>query len=242
MISPYGLPLPKPPSQIPQPPKGSLQTKFDRTNSSTSATSSKFSFGPEEGGTFGLGKTPRSSTSPFAALFPELAGQESSPPRPSAIFAHFAREVPPSPPPSLPAHHFSPFHLSPFKLSASPTKPEPNTESHGGAQDEPRSRVTSSARRKALGWGRRRNSDGPVATLASGAAQQISTLPSRSRVEVLRAERSNVPSRLPPVVYKVLNAVSPTKARARQESGGQKRSEGRSTVLPDSENMYNGNR
>ena len=193
LTSPYGLPLPKPVNH-PQRPKGSLQTKFERTNSANSATStsSKFSFGPADDY---VGRTPKSSsssaTSPFAGLFPELAGPPIHATGPSGIFSQFARAAPESPPPSLPNHEpFSPFHfdLSSFHPSnkagsdnARDIAPVPVVE------EGKRERVNSSARRKALGWGRRRNSDGPA--VVEGLTREVRGVP--SRVKVLKAE-SNV--------------------------------------------------
>ncbi|ORX38363.1 hypothetical protein BD324DRAFT_620565 [Kockovaella imperatae] len=199
LMSPYGLPLPKSASQVPQRPKGSLQTKFERTNSSAS-TNSRLSFGPDgisEACGPGSGLTPRSSssTSPFAALFPELV------PPPSAIFAQFTRELPPSPPPILPSHAFTPFRLPPMKMRlSSPASPQTTTtEVQEVMQDTKRSRVTSSARRKALGWGRRRNSDGPtqVESLARGAeAQHLPSMP----VSHLLVPKKEGPSILTPSI------------------------------------------
>ncbi|KAK4686250.1 hypothetical protein P7C73_g3889, partial [Tremellales sp. Uapishka_1] len=131
--SPYGLPLP--PKNLPiKNKKGSLITKFERTNSATSST-------------FGLDDEPHSARLP-----------------PSAVFAQFARELPPSPPPKLqtPFVPFSPFNL-PALSDFTVKKPAAGTEKEKEKEKEKskRSRVTSSARRQALGWGRRRgNSDG----------------------------------------------------------------------------------
>jgi serine/arginine repetitive matrix protein 2 len=79
----------------------------------------------------------------------------------SAIFAQFTRETPPTPPPvlmELPS-------MSPFKLNLStgysPKKPPVG-------EKEKRSRVDSEVRRQALGWGKRRNSDGPAKVIAAG--------------------------------------------------------------------------
>jgi serine/arginine repetitive matrix protein 2 len=79
----------------------------------------------------------------------------------SAIFAQFTRETPPTPPPvlmELPS-------MSPFKLNLStgysPVKKPLDKEK------EKRSRVDSEVRRQALGWGKRRNSDGPAKVIAA---------------------------------------------------------------------------
>ena len=151
LISPYGLPLPKP--NEPEPgvhkPKTSLLTKFERTHS-TPATSSTFTWSDED-------------------CSPGL------PPAPlSAVFAQFAREIPPSPPPTLAAvTPFSPFRLSVFDIAQKDGDKNKETR---------RSRVTSFARRQALGWGRRRNSDGPtkVEALARGAVQPLSLVSNHS--------------------------------------------------------------
>lgn len=159
-LSPYGFPLPKPPqtssnltidtsaitnTEISKP-RISLITKFERTNSSNSATSSHFSYNsisnPNAEG------TPASPT----AIQP-----------PSAIFAKFARERPPSPLPTL--SKLPP--MSPFKLDI-PSERQSQTQrdqkplslkEHG--QEQSRVRLSSDARRQALGWGRRGYSDGP---------------------------------------------------------------------------------
>jgi hypothetical protein len=157
-LSPYGLPLARPPvhgggqplAQFavysdrasggtsegqPQKKRPSLITKFERTNS---ATSSHFPSDDE----------PTSQPS-------------------SAIFAKFVRDTPPTPPPvlsELPT-------LSPFKFSLatgySPKKPV--------TEKEKRARVDSEARRQALGWGKRRNSDGPAKVVA--AAEPVPKIP-----------------------------------------------------------------
>ncbi len=132
LTSPYGLPLPKPPQ--PNKPKTSLITKFERTNSSTS---SNISFGGED---------------------PPL----SAPPAPpSAVFAQFARERPTNPPPQLvPMALSSPFKLPNLVALVSVEESE-QVETDGKAVDK-RPHVSPDARRQALGWGRRRNSDGPT--------------------------------------------------------------------------------
>lgn len=113
-------------------PKTSLITKFERTNSTNS---SNFSFFAED--------LPISAPTPV-----------------SAVFAPFAREHPPSPPPTIAA--FVPF--TPFQpmLDANNSQDQADQEGDKEKDEMRRSRVTSNARRQALGWGRRRNSDGPT--------------------------------------------------------------------------------
>ena len=79
----------------------------------------------------------------------------------SAIFAQFTRDTPPTPPPvlmELPS-------MSPFKLNLS-TGYSPAKKPAAG-EKEKRSRVDSEVRRQALGWGKRRNSDGPAKVIAA---------------------------------------------------------------------------
>ena len=134
LTSPYGLPLPKPIQA--NRPKGSLTTKFERSNSATSST---------------------------FALALEDPNIQPSPPRnsgTSSIFARFAREHPPSPPPTIAT--FAP--ISPFQLpsfDAFGLKKEEEEKPKAPLMEQ-RARVNSAARRQKLGWGRRRNSDGPA--------------------------------------------------------------------------------
>jgi serine/arginine repetitive matrix protein 2 len=138
LTSPYGLPLPRPPPSyvtIPGKKKGSLQTKYERTNS---ATSSNFSI-----------RSGESEPTPVSA---------------SALFAQFTRELPPTPPPKLAtmATH-SPFKLPNFQLSGKGDEQKSKEqEADETLEQAKRARVNSGARRQALGWGRRRNSDGPA--------------------------------------------------------------------------------
>ena len=130
LTSPYGLPLPQPPQL--RKPKTSLITKYERKKSSNSSNS------PLDG-----------ANPPISAHTPV-----------SALFATFARELPPSPPPSLAIlAPLSPFHptLDAFGLHKQADQPE-NDEK----RESKRARVTSIARRQALGWGRRRYSDEPA--------------------------------------------------------------------------------
>lgn len=181
MISPYGLPLPKPTQ--PNKPKGSLTTKFERSNSSggstaPSAVSSTFSF-------IHHAQT-QSHNQPQTRVYdsapaPGSAGQPSS-----SIFSKWAREVPPTPPAT--AETFGslspiPFSLPAFdafglqhaqkrledeaKARASADAGVVSGPGSGSGSGSGRCRVTSQARRQALGWGRRRNSDGPAKVVDS---------------------------------------------------------------------------
>lgn len=139
-LSPYGLPLPRPPI-VPreQRPKMSLPTKFERTRSSTG---SQFTI---------------ESDAPTSAVSTPSRGPL------SAVFAQFAREVPSSPL-SVP-HTASSATIAPSATYLHAQKAEsilsgsPKNDVYSAAG---RQRVNSKARRQALGWGRRRNSDGPT--------------------------------------------------------------------------------
>jgi len=141
-LSPYGVPLPRPPTQAQereQRPKMSLPTKFERTRSSTS---SHLTVSDGSG-------TPASATStPSRAPL-------------SALFAQFVREVPPSPAPVLAPTPLIPLALPSFDTykAEEGVTGSPRNDAYSAAG---RQRVNSKARREALGWGRRRNSDGPT--------------------------------------------------------------------------------
>ncbi|WRT68579.1 uncharacterized protein IL334_005557 [Kwoniella shivajii] len=142
--SPYGLPLPKPENPIKKP-KMSLTTKYEKKNSTSSTIS---------------------SSSAFAFAFPlhdDVPEAPSAPPL-SAAFAQFSGSTPPPLATFRPTTVISEVsdifgvrkHLEVLDV----------TEQTEG--DKKRNRVTSSARREALGWGRRRNSDGPEKTIGLG--------------------------------------------------------------------------
>ncbi|WVQ95117.1 hypothetical protein IAU59_002211 [Kwoniella sp. CBS 9459] len=149
LCSPYGLPLPRPPPPANKP-KMSLTTKYEK-KSSTSSTAS--------------------AASTFAFAFPndDVSQAPAAAPPLSAIFAQFARETPPSPPPILaPFKPVSPFHLPAIDTFGLKKQLEVSAQNASDANKQKRSRVTSSARREALGWGRRRNSDGPERVIGVG--------------------------------------------------------------------------
>lgn len=158
-LSPYGLPLPKPPVHggqcQQQKPRGSLITKFERTNS---ATSSNF---PDDDFS--------SSTGPS-----------------SAIFAQFVRDHPPTPPPCLKKLP----EMSPFKFNLE-LKTGYSPESKKQISKNDRARVDSVVRRQALGWGKRRASDGPVKVLE--AEEPVPKIPSIfARPRVAMRDKENV--------------------------------------------------
>ncbi|XAO25951.1 hypothetical protein I312_104784 [Cryptococcus bacillisporus CA1280] len=148
ICSPYGLPLPKP-APVSKP-KMSLTTKYEKkssTGSKASTTPSAFSF----------------------AFFPDDAPEAPASAPISAPFATgsvpFARETPWSPPPKIAAFK----RISPFQLPVLDTfgvrkyledKTMVNNVKKANKQPE-RKRVDSKAKRQALGWGRKRDSDGP---------------------------------------------------------------------------------
>jgi hypothetical protein len=156
-LSPYGLPLPKPPVHggQQQKPRGSLITKFERTNSATSShfSDDDMSSGPS-----------------------------------SAIFAQFVRDHPPTPPPCLKKLP----EMSPFKFNMdlkTGYSPEPKKQS----DKNDRARVNSVVRRQALGWGKRRASDGPVKVIeAEEPVPKIPSIFARPRVGVRDKENANV--------------------------------------------------
>jgi serine/arginine repetitive matrix protein 2 len=170
---PLGLPQPKPHNIIPDKKKGSLQTKYERTNSSTSSH------------------------------FSGISDEDPIPPPPvSAVFAKFTRELPVSPPPKLAAvTPFSPFQLPGFestgKMKSDVSSDEKAREK---AEMEKRERVDSNVRRVALGWGRRRNSDGPVkvveAESKAGPRRVVGGKPTATmgRAAVYRDQENMIPS------------------------------------------------
>ena len=149
---------------LPQPPqvrkpKTSLITKFERTKSSNSPN-----FPLDSANSLGSAHTPM-----------------------SALFATFAREIAPSPPPSLAVlAPLSPFHptFDAFGLHKQAEQPVKNEKG-----ESKRERVTSSARRQALGWGRRRYSDEP--TKVQAMARKIEDLTYAPTSDDLRFSRSN---------------------------------------------------
>ncbi|TYJ53515.1 hypothetical protein B9479_005846 [Cryptococcus floricola] len=177
MCSPYGLPLPKPAPV--NKPKMSLTTKYEKKSStgskaSTAPSAFSFAFFPDD--------VPEA---PSTAPLPTTA-QVTSPL--ASVFAPFARETPASPPPTLaPFKPVSPFQLptlDAFGLrkcledktgKANVQKEEAKKEADG----EKRKRVDSKARRQALGWGRRRDSDGPDKVVAIGHAKMASEVPKK---------------------------------------------------------------
>ncbi|OCF39113.1 hypothetical protein I317_07096 [Kwoniella heveanensis CBS 569] len=146
LCSPYGLPLPKPPPA--NKPKMSLTTKYEKKNSTSSTAS---------------------AVSTFAFAFPDDVPEAPAAPPLSAVFAPFARETPPPPPPGLsPFKSVSPLHWPALDAFGLKKQLEESAHRAGEGEKQKRSRVTSSARRQALGWGRRRNSDGPERTIGVG--------------------------------------------------------------------------
>ncbi|WVQ79720.1 hypothetical protein IAT38_001820 [Cryptococcus sp. DSM 104549] len=170
LCSPYGLPLPKP-APINKP-KMSLTTKYEKkmsTGSKASSTPSAFHFAffPDD--------------VPEAPCEPHLP----TPAPASAVFARFARETPASPPPTLaPFKPVSPFQfpvLDAFGLRKQLEEDKVkklgkaavlSEDKENGSGRTKRARVDSKARRQALGWGRRRDSDGPEKTVGMGTADK----------------------------------------------------------------------
>ena len=160
MFSPYGLPLPKPPSVTENKPKMSLITKFERTKSSTSSGCSW-----DNGAV--LDSTP--TRAPLSAVFAQFAQLPASPAR-APISAPIHGSSGPSPfaaLTSLDANVFgSKGSTPPIGTSTSDAKMQAamakGKRDSAPLPEERRSRVDSDARRVALGWGRRRNSDGPT--------------------------------------------------------------------------------
>lgn len=155
-LSPYGLPLPKPPVHggQQQKPRGSLITKFERTNSATSShfSDDEMSSGPS-----------------------------------SAIFAQFVRDHPPTPPPCLKKLP----EMSPFKFNLQ-LKTGYSPESKKQVSKSDRARVDSVVRRQALGWGKRRASDGPAKVIeAEEPVPKIPSIFARPRVALRDKENIN---------------------------------------------------
>ena len=182
--SPYGLPLQK--ASIPCKPRGSLTTKFERSNSAQS----RHSLGPSESGT----DTPTSGI--FDTFMPELQPAQRRSTPPSAVVATMSRastrkgSCPPT---------FTGFAQNPSRLSAPPLTPsafavpapmtllaehkEPKEELAMSPSAAARQRVSSGDRRKALGWGRRRDSDGP---------QNVSDIPAVPAIPLALRRTSNM--------------------------------------------------
>lgn len=175
-ISPYGLPLPRPPTlptstahsdyvsassaaTAAKPKRMSIETKFERSNS---ATSSNFTFGSRPSSTpsevievmMGISGTPsraqRLSAPPMSSVFAPFAGSGSS----------GSGSTPPSTSASS-AFGNAKFDL-PFKPYLDKTSKASDERAQKEKVEDKRPRVDSTARREALGWGRRRNSDGPT--------------------------------------------------------------------------------
>ncbi|ORY35692.1 hypothetical protein BCR39DRAFT_27980 [Naematelia encephala] len=150
MLSPYGLPLPRP-SQ-PHCPKTSLITKFERTNSIQSTYS--------------------------------CGGEDETVPS-SGVFAQFVRQVASSP---SSARLSNTAHMASIDLKL-PTSPSSSTQSEFHHH---RTRVNSNVRRQALGWGKRRNSDGPIKVIGSQAKEakglQPLTLASSANVPYVKPQ------------------------------------------------------
>lgn len=197
-LSPYGMPLAKPPTHggQPQKPRRSLITKFERTNSATSSHFSENDLSPSLAGDGGRPQKPRRSLlTKFertnSATPSHFSDNDALPPSAtSAIFAQFVREHPPTPPPCL---NKLP-EMSPFKLNL-----EPHTglslASKRRAEQDKRARVTSSARRQALGWGKRRNSDGPAKVVE--AAEPVPRIPhvfAQARGPLAKVDKENMVS------------------------------------------------
>ncbi|KAK6910839.1 hypothetical protein I203_104873 [Kwoniella mangroviensis CBS 8507] len=162
LCSPYGLPLPRPEPLVNKP-KMSLTTKYEKKNSTSSTVSASSAF---------------AFAFPFPDDVPEAPCALAQPI--SSVFAQFVTDNStrtPSSPPSAgieakPAVRFQ------WNLPSTST----STVDHFGIKkfletdngdtakedDKKRNRVTSTARRQALGWGRRRNSDGPEKTIGLG--------------------------------------------------------------------------
>jgi len=222
MLSPYGLPLPKPPAPPGEakPKKVSLQTKYERTQKSS--TSSYLTVASDEAGM------------PVSTI--------STPSRPplSAMFAQFT--VPPSPAPVLSDLPFSPFlpQLNGAKSPEVQSSPVKKDDAHAATE---RRRVNSGARRAALGWGRRRNSDGPtkveqmarayeqvtaasraheVASLSFASAHAKNTTGSKSAVQMSRKTPSplaqEVKEDVPPVPTAPTEAAQPARAASQKKS------------------------
>ncbi|EIW68503.1 hypothetical protein TREMEDRAFT_63677 [Tremella mesenterica DSM 1558] len=180
------LGLPKPPVDRPERKKGSLITKFERTHSATSAT---FQLSEDTINSRGPGGSagPILGTIGWNQQIPKTA------PATQSVFAQFTRALPPSPPPKVILTPTSPFNFQlpsfdAFGLQADLDNLTNKKEGQGGGRkrgvsqgqgegemEEKRNRVTSNARRQALGWGRRRNSDGPdkIVAVSQGVVRSL---------------------------------------------------------------------
>lgn len=176
-------------------PRHSLLTKFERTNS---ATSSHFSetdvafLGSEDG----RPQKPRrslltkfertnSAASSHFSSEDEVAPSSAT----SAIFAQFVRDHPPTPPPRISKLP----EMSPFKFNLDLNAgSSPVSKQH--ADQDKRNRVNSSVRRQALGWGKRRNSDGPVKVIE--AIEPVPKIPNifaqAARAPLVRVDKENI--------------------------------------------------
>ncbi|WVQ72025.1 hypothetical protein IAR50_001569 [Cryptococcus sp. DSM 104548] len=175
MCSPYGLPLPKP-AHVNKP-KMSLTTKYEKKSSigskaSTAPSAFSFAFFPDD-----VPEAPNTAPLPTTA-------QVTSPL--ASVFTPFTRETPASPPPTLaPFKPVSPFQVPTLDAFGLRKCLEDKTDKANVQQQEPkkagdgerRKRVDSKARRQALGWGRRRDSDGPDKVVAIGHANIASEVP-----------------------------------------------------------------
>ncbi|KAL7422489.1 hypothetical protein Q5752_003137 [Cryptotrichosporon argae] len=144
-----GLPLPRECRHPYQTKRGSLITKFERTNSAASTAT--------------------------------IGSDEVAPPS-AGVFAHFVTGFAPATPPKMATG------LKPLMLATTPGcgKPEPAPQS---PLDQPREdraarRVASAVRRKNLGWGRRRNSDGPNKIIGNETAATPGAAKSKSSLGV----------------------------------------------------------
>ncbi|WWD02210.1 hypothetical protein V865_000248 [Kwoniella europaea PYCC6329] len=162
LCSPYGLPLPRPEPSVNKP-KMSLTTKYEekKSTSSTISASSAFAF-----------------AFPFPDDVPEALCAPAQPI--SSVFAQFVTDSHSHTPPSPPSTGKETKPSVPFQWNLPSTST--STVDHFGIKkfletdngdtakenDQKRNRVTSTARRQALGWGRRRNSDGPEKTIGLG--------------------------------------------------------------------------
>lgn len=152
-FSPYGLPLPKPPTAV-QGKKTSLITRFERSNSATSST---FGTGTDD-------EPPSAVTR--SAIFAQFTGL----PLPSSPVTTYRGSLPPT---AFQSAQKDTFGLGSIKSAAGtlgsqsrPANVRRATETK--ATGEKTIRATPSARREALGWGRRRNSDGPMKVVEAG--------------------------------------------------------------------------
>jgi hypothetical protein len=154
-LSPYGHPLARPPIH------GGIQPHFSMQQQRPPQQLPTKSEGQPQKPRMSL-ITKFERTNSNSATSSNFASDDEPVSQPSsAIFAQFTRSTPPTPPPVLRELP----NMSPFKLNMStgysPEKKGPKE------QDEKRPRVDSEVRRQALGWGKRRNSDGPTKVIAA---------------------------------------------------------------------------